>query len=182
MTNIFNNISRIGNDTSDMTNRHKQNIESANYMLENYTSHNSINNALNTSVNQPNMFVSGSQNGGVNRNNIDTNSQLQLTQLTKGPERSVYQERLFSTVPYLGKGPGNVDVEDKLIGGDLNINRKSSDPNSEVSQIDHVYYPLIPSIESTINNPKNLVEGVASANWVRGGVPSRIMNRDEDQN
>ena len=182
MSNLFYNISRIGSDNSDITNRHKENIESANYMLENYSAYNSINNAMTTSVNQPNVFINGSTNGGVNRNNIDTDSMLQLTQLTKGPERSIYQERLFSTVPYLGKGPGNVDVEDRLVGGDLNINRKSSDPNSEVSQLDHIYYPLIPSIESTINNPKNLVEGVAASGWIRGGVPSRILNRDEDQN
>ena len=182
MSNLFYNLSRIGNDTSDTTNRHKQNIESANYILENYSAYNSMNNAMSTSVNQPNVFVNGSLNGGINRNNIDTDSMLHLTHLTKGPERSIYQERLFSTVPYLGKGPGNVDIEDRLIGGDLNINRKSTDPNSEVSQIDHIYYPLIPSIESTISNPKNLVEGVAASGWVRGGVPSRILNRDEDEN
>ena len=126
MSNLFYNLSRIGNDTSDTTNRHKQNIESANYILENYSAYNSMNNAMSTSVNQPNVFVNGSLNGGINRNNIDTDSMLHLTQLTKGPERSIYQERLFSTVPYLGKGPGNVDIEDRLIGGDLNINGAGS--------------------------------------------------------
>ena len=177
---LFNNISRIGNDESDMSNRHKQNLESGNYMLENYTQHNSINNAKNISINQPNIFISGSANGGINRNNIDINSMLQLNKISKEPERSVYQERLFATVPYLGKGTCNIDIEDSLICGDLNSNRKSSDPNSEVSQLDHIYYPLISSIESKINNPKNLVEGVAYSGWVRGGIPSRILNREQD--
>ena len=34
-------------------------------------------------------------------------------------------------------------------------------------------YPLVPSIKATVTNPANLVEGVASDGWVRGGVPSR---------
>ena len=108
---LFDNISRIGFDSSDMTNKNKQNIESANYVLENYNAYNSVNNAVNLATTQPNVFISGSLSGGINRGNVDVDSMLQLTKLTKGPERNVYQERLFSSVPYLGKGPSNVDVE-----------------------------------------------------------------------
>ena len=133
------------------------------------------------STHQPNILVSGSSGGGINRNNIDVDSMLQLTHLTKEPERNVYQERLFSTVPYLGKGPGNSNIEGTLLTGDLNINRKSTDPNSEVSHIDYAYYPLLPSIEANMTNPANFVEGAAAQGWVRGGLPSRIMNRDEDK-
>ena len=175
---LFDNISRIGFDSADMTNRHKQNVESANYVLENYAAYNSVNSAVNLAMQQPNVFISGSLGGGINRNNIDIDSRLQLTKLTKGPERNVYQERLFSSVPYLGKGPSNVDVEAHLVGGDLNINRKSTDPNSEVSQISHIYYPLIPSLEARLNNPANSIEGVAAEGWIRGGIPSRILNRE----
>ena len=177
---LFDNISRIGFDSADMTNRHKQNVESANYVLENYNAYNSVNNAVNLSTRQPNVFISGSPGGGINRNNIDIDSMLQLTKLTKGPERNIYQERLFSSVPYLGKGPSNVDIEDHLINGDLNMNRKSMDPNSEVSQLNHIYYPLIPSLEARINNPANSVEGVAAEGWIRGGIPSRILNREQE--
>ena len=158
---LFDNISRIGNDNCDMTNKTKQNIESANYMLENYAAYNSVNSAVNLAVNQPNIVIQGSPDGGINRNNIDVDSTLQLTNLTKDPGRSIYQERLFSTVPYLGRGPTNVDVENKIVVGDLNLNRKSTDPNSEVSMINYSYYPLLPNIEATISNPNNLVEGVA---------------------
>ena len=40
--------------------------------------------------------------------------------------------------------------------------------------------PLLPSIAATIQNPHNLVEGVAAAGWIRGGLPSRDLTRDED--
>ena len=33
---------------------------------------------------------------------------------------------------------------------------------------------------STINNPANLVEGVAADGWIRGGLPSRELTKDYD--
>jgi hypothetical protein len=179
---LFDNIATIGNDQCDLTNKNKQNIEFSNYTLENFSVYNPISNALNLATNQPNVFFSGGVGGGINRNNIDENSSLRFSQTTNQPERSVYQERLFSTVPYLGKGPTNTPVESGLIMGDLAMNKKSLDPNSEVSHINYNYTPLLPSIEATVNNPANLVEGVAAEGWIRGGIPSRILNREEDNN
>ena len=40
--------------------------------------------------------------------------------------------------------------------------------------------PMIPSLQSTITNPANLVEGAAAEGWIRGGVPSRELTRDKD--
>ena len=39
---------------------------------------------------------------------------------------------------------------------------------------------LVPSLKSTIQNPANLVEGVAANGWIRGGLPSRELTRDMD--
>ena len=61
---LFDNIARIGNDSCDQTNKNKQNIESSNYMLENYTVYNPVTNAINLATNQPNIFVQGSPKGG----------------------------------------------------------------------------------------------------------------------
>jgi hypothetical protein len=41
-------------------------------------------------------------------------------------------------------------------------------------------YPLLPSIQATVTNPANLVEGVAADGWIRGGLPSRDLTRDQD--
>ena len=176
---LFDNISRIGNDNCDLTNKNLQNTQASNYILENYQVYTPINNAVNLATNQPNVFLAGSNGGGINRNNVDENSILKFAHQTKFRERVSEQERLFSTVPYLGKGPSNVVLESQIKTGDYNLNKKSTDPNSEVSHIDYSYYPLIPSIEATISNPANLVEGVAANDWVKGGVPSRILNRDQ---
>ena len=39
---------------------------------------------------------------------------------------------------------------------------------------------LVPSLKATIQNPANLIESVAADGWVRGGLPSREMTRDND--
>jgi hypothetical protein len=39
---------------------------------------------------------------------------------------------------------------------------------------------MLPSLKSTVTNPANLVEGVAAEGWVRGGLPSRELVRDQD--
>ena len=40
--------------------------------------------------------------------------------------------------------------------------------------------PLIPSLQETIQNPHNLVENVAARGWIRGGLPTRDLIRDQD--
>jgi len=49
-----------------------------------------------------------------------------------------------------------------------------------MSYMPYSNYPLIPSIESTVSNPANLVEGIAADGWIRGGLPSRNLTRDQD--
>ena len=178
LNSMFDNISRIGYDNFDLKNKNIQNTKASTYTLENYSTYSPLSNALNLAMNQPNVFLNGSPSGGINGNNIDENSALKISQIIKPKERSVYQERLFNTVPYLGKGPTNVDAESYMINGDLNNKRKSLDQNSEVSHINYSFYPLLPSLEATISNPANLIEGVAADGWIRGGVPSRILNRE----
>ena len=40
--------------------------------------------------------------------------------------------------------------------------------------------PMIPSLNSTIQNPANLIEQIAADGWIRGGLPSRELSRDQD--
>lgn len=177
LNSLFDNVSRIGNDSSDLTNRNIQNTQANNYMLENYTLYSPVNNALDLATRQPNVLLNGF-GGRINADNIDDNTALTLTELTNPRGKTYEQERLFQTVPYLGKGLGNSDIELQLTAGDLNSNKKSADPNSEVSHINYSYYPLIPSIEATVSNPENIVQGVAYEGWVRGGMSSRTLHRE----
>ena len=176
---LFDNISRIGTGSCNLTNQNIVNQSSSAYTLENYNNSQSFNNTINLATNQPNVFFRGSPAGGINSNNIDKNTMLKFSPLARTPEKAVYQERLFSTVPYLGKGPCNINVECDLNSNHLNSNRKTTNPNSDVDHTQYTHYPLIPSLEATISNPANLIEGVAADGWIRGGIPSRILNREQ---
>ena len=39
---------------------------------------------------------------------------------------------------------------------------------------------LVPSLRETIQNPDNLIEDSADKGWIRGGIPSREITRDND--
>ena len=74
----------------------------------------------------------------------------------------------------------NPYLESQLQQGDYLTNKRSINSLSEQSYMTYSNTPLLPSIAATINNPANLVEGVAADGWVRGGVPSRELSREKD--
>ena len=89
-------------------------------------------------------------------------------------------QRPFATVPFLGRGESNSILESQIQQGDMVQNRKSINTTAEISYIPYTNYPLLPSIQATVTNPANLVEGVAADGWIRGGLPSRDLTRDQD--
>lgn len=177
---LFDDFSRIGNDSCDLTNKNKQNIAAAEYRLENFSTMNPFNNALNLAFNQPNIMLQGSPNGGINCDYVDANNVLTFGQAANLRERGLIQQRTFNAIPYLGKGPANTPLENSLRVGIYNFNSKSTDPSSEVMNYNLIYTPLQPAIEATMNNPANFVESAANDGWIRGGVPSRLLIREEE--
>jgi hypothetical protein len=129
---------------------------------------------------QPNVFYKGSNQVGIGGCNVNENTTLRDGEgLSQPKEKISLYQRPFATIPYLGRGASNPLLESELQQGETNTNRKSVFPSSEVSYINHSMYPLVPSIKATVTNPANLVEGVASDGWVRGGVPSREITRNK---
>ena len=177
---VFDNLSRIGNDNCGMTQRNVQNLNSSSYMLQNFFSAEcNMQRPIDFATAQPGINFTGSHQVGVGGCNIDTNSELFNGRIMTRPRSRISLfERPFKTVPFLGRGESNPLVESRLWQGDYNINKKSVNPSSEVCFVNHEMYPLIPSIASTISNPANLIEGVAVNGWIRGGVPSREIERE----
>jgi hypothetical protein len=91
-------------------------------------------------------------------------------------------QRPFATVPYLGRGAVNPIMESQIQQGESLTNKRSVNNLSEKSYIRYSQTPLLQSVKDKINNPANCVEGVASEGWIRGGVPSRELTRDNDFN
>ena len=89
-------------------------------------------------------------------------------------------QRPFATVPYLGRGSVDPVVESQIMQGDSITNRRSVTHVTEKSFLKHHNTPLIPEVQQSIQNPNYLVEGVASKGWVRGGIPSRELTKDQN--
>jgi len=176
----FQNMTRIGNDNCYLDQRTIQDMNSGNYMLTNYYPDCPINKTIDFATSQPSVFYTGGYQVGLNGCNIDYNSKLTIADLSRPKCRISLFQRPFATVPYLGRGPSNSVLESNIQQGDMVTNKKSINTTTEISYTPYSNYPLIPSIKSTITNPVNLVEGVAADGWIRGGLPSRDLIRDND--
>jgi len=176
----FNETTRVGDDRCDISQRNLQNSGAATYILDNFRPACPMSNAIEFATSQPNVNFTGSHQVGINGCNIDNNSELSITKITKPKCRISLLQRPFATVPYLGRGQSNPVLESKLLQGDLANNRKSANPSSEVCYIGYQNTPMIPSLQNTITNPANLCESSAAEGWIRGGLPSRDLTRDKD--
>ncbi len=176
----FNKQTRIGEDSCDLSQRNVQNAGAANYLLTNFRPQCPMGDAVEFATSQPNINFTGSHQVGIGGCNIDQSSQLQISDLTRSACRISLFQRPFVTVPYLGRGKSNAVLESQLQQGELANNRKSINPSSEVSHMGYRNTPMIPSLKATVQNPANLVEGVAADGWIRGGLPSRELTRDQD--
>ena len=99
-------------------------------------------------------LISGSHQTGIGGCQIDTNSNLLIDKLIRPACKISLLERPFATVPYLGRGNGNPELESQLQQGDQAINRKSVNHLAEKSYINHRYTPMIPELASSITNPQ----------------------------
>ncbi len=179
----FYNLSRVGEDTCDKSQRNMQNSQFGTYNTTNHFSNEcGMKSQIDFATNQPNVFYMGGH-GGAGGCTINDESELKLGTIQNNPKcRVTLQERQFVTVPFLGRGAVDSVVESKLQQGDAISNRKSVTASSETSHIKYRHTPMIPSIESTITNPANLIEDAAADGWIRGGLPSRELAKDNRNN
>lgn len=115
---------------------------------------------------------------GLNNAKIDSDSMLRNETSFKSNRCQIRaQARPFLSVPYMGGGRGNPDVESLLLHSEQVRQLKECGTVTE-QPFTQVFTPLVPKLEAEIQNPKNLVPEVAAAGWVRGGIPSRAYMRD----
>lgn len=179
----FYNLSRIGNDACGISGRNAQNNEFGTYNTTNYFADwCGMKKPIEFATNQPDVFYNGGYGpcgaGGCNINS-DTNLKIGSIQTHPKCRISLYQ-RPFATVPFLGRGPPRPVVESRLQQGAFTSETKSCKTVTEKSFQDYVEVPLVSTLAATIQNPVNLIEGVAAEGWIRGGLPSREITRDRD--
>lgn len=177
----FDNLSRLGDDVCGISARDMQNNKIGSYLTQNHFEKDcGLKSQINFSTQQPNVFLSSGGYGVADSCNIEDDSDLRIGGTQTNPKcRITLQQRQFLTVPFLGKGPSNPVLESQLQQGGEIRDQKSCRLVTEKSHR-NTDVELVPSLKATIQNPANLVEGVAANGWIRGGLPSRELTRDQD--
>jgi len=178
----FNNLSRIGLDDCYISQTDIQNVASCNYTTQNYFAADcSMKNVKDLATTQPGIMYNGGFNSSSCGSNIDDSSQLLIGSIQTHPKCHIdLFQRPFATVPYLGRGSVNPVIESQIQQGEQLTNKRSINNLSEKSFIKYHQTPLLPAVKEQINNPAYQIENIASDGWVRGGVPSRELTRDND--
>lgn len=173
---FFNNMGRIGDDETDKTQKTLSNTRYSNYMLSNFTSGMASDSHVVFATQQPSMMFSGVAHGvGLNGSVIDNDSLLLIKKKEDRPlERLQLMQRPFATVPYMGRGYGNPNVESQLQQGEMVSNRKSVSTIIDKSFSDYSLFVSDPDMSNHMDNFD--VEETAMNGWVRGGAPSREMS------
>lgn len=176
----FNNLSRIGNDNCCIDQQTIQDSQACNYMLQNYFLQDcNMSQAKMLATSQPCINYSGGMGSDYCGSNIDSSSKLLIGTIQTNPRcRIDLFQRPFATVPFLGRGSVDPVLEAQIQQGEGVTNKRTVTQLSEKSYLKYHTTPLLPEMKQTIQNPKNLIEGMASEGWIRGGVPSRELTRD----
>ena len=171
---MFSALTRIGDDQAGLTQQMSQNSKFHDYMVQNFYAQDcSMKRPIEFATSQVNVnyVAAGGETGkqvGIGGCNVDQNSALQHGLTTHPRSRLSLLQRPFITVPFLGKGSVDADLESQILQRKWDSARKSETNTSEMSYIPISNYPLIPSISNKISNPEYLVE-----KWTRGGDSTR---------
>ena len=142
---MFNQESRLVNDQCGYTLKNKESTEACNYRLTNfYTKNCNMTDIIDFATTQPSIFYNGGHQTGMNGCNIKENSELLIGGVQTHPKcRISLQSRPFLTVPYLGQGPGDCEIETKMLHSNQDNHKKSVQCSSEKSYIPYSHYPLL---------------------------------------
>jgi hypothetical protein len=178
----FENISRIGSDPCCIDQNTIQSAGHCSYMLQNYFADDcTMKKPIDLATSQPCVNYKGGFNSGAGGCNINDSSNLLIGTIQTHPKcRIDLFARPFATVPYLGRGSVDPIVEAQIQQGESVTNKRSVTRMGEKSYIAYHNTPLQASIQNRITDPAYCVEGVASEGWIRGGLPSREMTKDQD--
>jgi hypothetical protein len=111
---------------------------------------------------------------------VDDSTKLRIGASRKFPKcPNQLFTRPYKTVPYMGRGPGNMVMESQITPGEDTSARRSCNTLSGIS-IPHYFTPLVPHLDYNVQNPEHIIEEVVDEGWIRGGANSRLIVRDVD--
>lgn len=132
------------------------------------------------SLQQPSTFYRDGYGWTSNNGcNIDNDSKLRNARnLTNQREINQLLTRPYATVPYMGRGTGNVCDESNLRNGEDTFQNRPCN-NLAGIYIDR-FVPQLSCIKDNIQNPVHIIPEDSDQTWIRGGQPSRQIIRNKD--
>jgi len=110
--------------------------------------------------------------------NVTNDSQLRNAKNLTNPKLvQQLNPRNIGSVPYMGRGFGNIGVESVLQPGEDTNQSKSCNTCSGVNI--NRFVPMINCLEKNVQKADNIIQEVNDESWVRGGQPSRQLIRDK---
>lgn len=131
---------------------------------------------LNMSLDQP--YLNFDDGYGIHRDIVHEEDKIGKVNNFKGDDNQLFP-RPYLTIPYTGSGKHHVDNESILYNSEVTRNGKASNNISGI-YIEHQFDPLIPSVKSNIQNPKNIIPEDTLPTWNRGGIDTAQIRRDID--
>lgn len=178
----FNNMGRIGLDSTDQSQKNVYNTRFANYTLSNYFSNVISDSHVQFATQQPTLSFTGLANGhGLTGGLVDSESSMLYNAENgrPGPGNHVaLYPRPFITVPYLGRGSCDPALESQLQQGETVGDKKSVSTIMEKSFSDYALYPTDDKMKDRVSDPAKNVEESALNGWTRGGMMTRDMSTD----
>ena len=170
-------ITRVRDDPCDVTVQNKESVGPGSYQLSNMVPKPAQ--VAQLAYTQPVIPIR--EGYGWSRNSIDVDSTMRnhavQTNSPHCPIRASVQARPFASVPYMGRGKGEAELESRLQMSEFVRTGKECGSISETFY-ENQFTPMIPHVAANIQNPVHLIPEVASRGWVHGGIPSRQTVRD----
>lgn len=175
----FRDFTKNHNDTCYINEQTKQSAGPGKYQVSNhYQCDCSIPNVVEAATSLPLVYF---HNGyGVGSCVIDESSSLRWGKSKNNPKcPNQLFERPYLTVPYMGRGSGDQNLETQLLPGEPTKEKRQCNSLSGIT-IDNYFTPLIAHLRDNIQDPIHIVPEYVSEGWIRGGSNTRLIVRDID--
>ena len=164
------------NDKCFESGENKQNNNVNDYMLSNYNSCEcKLDNVL--EISNKNRGITIKDGYGISNCNIDDDTTLRIGNVERH-YKSVQQlfPRTYLTAPSIMRGKPKPDIESKIQNAMQIIKHKQMQNYDET----YSFTPLNTSLKETIQDPSHIVQELVDKQWVRGGLNSQQIVKDQD--
>jgi hypothetical protein len=170
----FNQSSRLGSDVFYHTQDAIENRAYMSHTVNDLYTGQQISRDVQFATQQPGLMINGVTRGmGLGPSSIEQESNLLWKSEGQRPlEKLQLFPRPFLTVPYLGKGSCDPNIESQLMQGESVRGKKSISTVMEQNFLPLDQYPLEEGKRNDVSSAKNIQE-LAFDGWVRGGKTSR---------